>query len=114
MSEIKPIIKNKNAITIHLEDKIAVIEHGYFPQGRIEIKDTKVVDVNQYAEAQVVDENLVSENILKGKTILGIEGQIELPSGKIEITTIGKYDVEKFVEADVNIPIYAGEFVEVD
>lgn len=80
MSEIKPIIKNKNAITIRLEDKITVIEHGYFPEGRIEIKDTKVVDVSQYAEAQVVDENLVSENILKDKTILGIEGQIELPN----------------------------------
>lgn len=47
------------------------------PTESIAITGTEQVDVTHYAKAQVVDENLVSSNIRKGATILGVEGDFE-------------------------------------
>lgn len=51
------------------------IPEGYLkPEGKIDITNTEVVDVTQYSEAQIVDENLKAENIAEGVEVLGIEG----------------------------------------
>lgn len=51
------------------------IPEGYLkPEGKVEITNTEVVDVTQYSEAQIVDENLKAENIAEGVEVLGIEG----------------------------------------
>lgn len=50
---------------------------GIVPEGNINITDTNVTDVTQYATAQVVDANLVAENIKKDVEILGVMGELE-------------------------------------
>ena len=50
------------------------VQSGFIPRGHINITNTNVVDVFEYATAQVVDVDLISSNILEGANILGIEG----------------------------------------
>lgn len=50
--------------------------------GKLNITDTQVKDVSTYAEAQIVDENLVAENIKNGVTILGVTGTYEGGGGQ--------------------------------
>lgn len=50
------------------------VQSGFIPRGHINITSTNVVDVYEYATAQVVDVNLISNNILENVNILGIEG----------------------------------------
>lgn len=47
------------------------------PSGKLNITDTTVKDVSTYAQAQIVDANLVAENIKKDVTILGRTGTYE-------------------------------------
>ena len=57
------------------EDGEIINLDGYIkPSGNINITDTNEIDVSQYATAKVLDSNLTPENILKGITILGVEG----------------------------------------
>lgn len=53
------------------------VPQGVFPTGNINITDTNVTDVTNYATAQVVSENLKPENIKKNIDILGIIGTFE-------------------------------------
>lgn len=56
-------------------DKITFnLVEGIVPKGNINITNTNEVNVYNYATAKVVDANLQEENILHGKTILGIPG----------------------------------------
>ena len=60
-------------------------------KGEIEITSTESVNVAHYEIAKVVDENLISENIAKNKTILGITGTFSdldnfIDGGMVEIT----------------------------
>lgn len=51
------------------------IPDGYIkPEGTIEINTTADIDVTNYATAKINEANLSSENIRKGKTVLGIKG----------------------------------------
>lgn len=47
------------------------------PSGTKAITNTELNDVADYANAQVIDENLTAENIKKDTTILGITGTLE-------------------------------------
>lgn len=53
-----------------------------------------------------IDTNIVSTNIRKGISILGVEGNLETidaPSGNIEITANGNYDVAQYATASVQV-----------
>ena len=51
------------------------IPEGYIvPEGKVEIKDAKEIDVTQYSKAQIVNENLKAENIAENVEVLGIKG----------------------------------------
>lgn len=54
---------------------------GITPTGNINITNTNSTDVTNYATAQVVDSNLVAENILSGKSILGVSGSATALNG---------------------------------
>lgn len=56
---------------------IGTIQTGITPSGKLNITDTTVKNVTQYAQAQIVDANLVAANIAKGVTVLGITGTHE-------------------------------------
>lgn len=79
---------------------------GITPTGKKDITDMLVNNVENYAEAQVIDINLVAENIKKDVRILGITGSFE-GSGSIsvpaatscEIITIGANTVSNPIEA---------------
>jgi hypothetical protein len=51
------------------------------PSGKIEITSIEEINVSAYEKAQVVDNNLVAENIVKDVTILGVTGTFEGGSG---------------------------------
>lgn len=53
------------------------IETGITPSGTINITDTNVTDVTNYATAQVVDADLIASNIKKDVNILGVVGSYE-------------------------------------
>lgn len=53
------------------------VPQGITPSGNINITDTNVTDVTNYATAQVVSENLKPENIKKSIDILGVVGTFE-------------------------------------
>ena len=69
---------------------------GVTPSGKLNITDTAVKDVTNYAQAQVVDANLVAGNIKKGVTVLGIVGTHEGGTTPVlvqkTITQNGTYD----------------------
>lgn len=53
-----------------------------------------------------IDSNIVSANIRKGATILGVEGSVEAgiePTGTIDIASNGTYDVSNYATANVNV-----------
>ena len=53
------------------------LEEGITPSGNVNITDTNVVDVTNYATAQVIDSGLIASNIRKNTNILGITGTLE-------------------------------------
>lgn len=62
----------------YCEDDIAIeASGGITPTGNINITDTSVTDVTNYATAQVVDADLIASNIKKDVDILGITGTYE-------------------------------------
>lgn len=88
----------------YCEDDIAIeASGGITPTGNINITDTSVTDVTNYATAQVVDSDLVAGNIKKDVDILGITGTYEgfVPSGTINIISDGTYDVTNYATAEV-------------
>lgn len=70
---------------------------GITPTGNINITDTNVTDVTNYATAQVVDTNLVASNIKEGVNILGILGTFA--GGGSLPTSISKIDGGSFTFA---------------
>ena len=53
------------------------LEEGITPSGNVNITDTNVVDVTNYATAQVMDSGLIASNIRKNTNILGVTGTLE-------------------------------------
>lgn len=74
-----------------------VQDGGITPSGNINITDTNVTDVTNYATAQVVDADLVAENIKKDVNILGIVGSFE--GGGSLPSVISKIDGGSFTPA---------------
>lgn len=70
------------------------VPQGITPSGTIDITDTNVTDVTNYATAQVVDADLVASNIKKDVNILGIIGTFEGGGGLP--TSISKIDGGSF------------------
>ena len=83
-------------------------------KGEIEITSTESVDVAHYEIAKVVDENLISENIAKNKTILGITGtfsdldnfidgsMVEITNDRTNIRKYAFYYYDKLT--NINLP----------
>ena len=76
-----------------------VQDGGITPSGNINITDTNVTDVTNYATAQVVDADLVAENIKKDVNILGVIGSFE--GGGSLPPVISKIDGGSFTLASV-------------
>lgn len=74
---------------------------GITPTGNINITTTNTVDVTNYATAKVSDSNLVSANIITGKSILGIQGSAVVPSGNINITNTNSTNVTNYATAKI-------------
>ena len=60
--------------------------------------------VNVSAVNSSIDSDIKSENIKEGVSILGVEGSIRVPSGTIEITENGTYNVTNYETAEINMP----------
>ncbi|MGA4517409.1 hypothetical protein ACPA0F_09080 [Solibacillus silvestris] len=58
---------------------------GIVPSGTKEITDTSLTDVTEFANAQIVDANLLAENIKKDVSILGILGAFEGGGGNLTL-----------------------------
>ena len=88
-------------------------EGGTTPTGNINITNTQVTDVTNYATAQVVDADLVASNIKKDVDILGVVGTYEGSGGGGGIS--GAYELLEYIESDgvysidlgINIPANA-------
>lgn len=79
-------IRSKTGTTASLTldamaSEISNISMGITPTGTLEITDTNLTDVTSYANAQVVDSNLIADNIKKDIAILGITGTYEGEGG---------------------------------
>lgn len=76
LTSIADSIRTLNSTTdkITLDDMPSLIDEFSKPTGTINITNTSLTDVKNYANAQVVDTNLVAANIAKNKTILGVAG----------------------------------------
>lgn len=95
MSEI---IKVGNKIPL-VDGKVIKSSGGITPTGNINITDTNVTDVTNYATAQVVDADLVAENIKKDVNILGVVGSFEGGGGGSLPPGITKQDSGSFTLA---------------
>ena len=58
-----------------------------------------------------IDNNIKASNIKEGVSILGVEGNIRVPSGTIEITENGTYNVTNYETAEINMPDFLELFL---
>lgn len=87
-SDIADAIRSKGVSGTFKPDEMAqavldIPSGGITPTGNINITDTNVTDVTNYATAQVVSENLKPENIKKDIDVLGIIGSFEGGGGSL-------------------------------
>lgn len=71
------------------------VPQGITPSGNINITDTNVTDVTNYATATIVDADLVASNIKKDVNILGVVGTFEGGGGSLP-PSISKLDGGSF------------------
>lgn len=104
---------NSSSAKIKLDDMPNLIGTFAKPTGTKTITDTNVTDVRNYANAQVSNTNLISANIVTGKTILGITGSFSsdgtLDASKMLKGVIGYSKGNKIIGI---IETYNGEIIE--
>lgn len=114
-SKIQALITAANAKTgetdATLTDAVQSLVDGYgggiTPTGNINITDTNVTDVTNYATAQVVDADLIASNIKKDVNILGVVGTFEGGGGSLP-TSISKLGGGSFTLAtDTEVRTYS-------
>ena len=96
--------KTESSSEESIENVATAVEALKDPTGNVDITTTSVVDVTNYATATVVDTNLVSSNIKKDVTVLGVTGSLEegiTPTGNINITDTNSTDVTNYATAQV-------------
>lgn len=69
------------------------------PDGQLEVAESGIFDVKEYAEVKVADEDLIPTNIRAGKTIFGVEGNLE-PDKPDQVKEITPTKEEQIVAAD--------------
>ena len=83
---IEGVLKPDDTIdhyVLHIDEKI----DGFIPTGTLTLTDSKkTYDVANYAQAKILDINLVPSNIKRGVTILGVTGTLDtsIPDEPIE------------------------------
>lgn len=115
--KINSVSKTKGKKTI--PEMTQALEGVTKPEGKIAITDTEIKDVSSYAQAQVVDDNLIAENIKKDISILGVTGTLESGSEEdsdkqwLEKTLTGEYSNDNITKIGFGAFSYQDELTKV-